>query len=153
LRDPLDTYSISDLAYSLVSAGRLEEAVAVSRKLLQLNPSYAGSGFNLGLALLLMGRYPEALVAAQSESDEGYRLCILPIAYWAVGRRADSDETLLQLKQWAAVDAYNIAEAHAWRGEADAAFEWLDRAYRQHDGGMSEMKIDPMRDTRRCWSR
>ena len=25
---------------------------------------------------------------------------------------------------------------YAWRGEHDAAFAWLERAYRQHDGGM-----------------
>jgi TolB-like protein/Flp pilus assembly protein TadD len=145
LRDPLDESSLADLAYALVSARRPEESAAVIRKLLQLNPSYASSGFNLALALLLIGRYPEALVAAQSEPDEGYRLCILPITYWAVGRRAESDQTLLQLKEKSAtVDAYNIAEVHAWRGEADAAFEWLDRAYRQHDGGMSEVRIDPL---------
>jgi serine/threonine protein kinase/Flp pilus assembly protein TadD len=145
LRDPLDTYSLSNLAYWLLYAGRLEESAAAYRKLIQLNPSYGSSGLNFGLALLLLGRYPEALAAMQNEPDEGYRLGALPIAYWAMGRRAESEETLRQLKQkYAAVDAYNIAAVHAWRGEADAAFEWLDRAYRQHDAGMSELRIDPL---------
>jgi serine/threonine protein kinase/Flp pilus assembly protein TadD len=145
LRDPLDTHSLSTLAYWLLSAGRLEESAAAYRKLLQLNPSYAGSAYNFALSLFLMGRYPEALAAAQSEPAEAYRLDFLPIAYWAMGRQAESDESLRQLKQKdAAVAAYNIAEVHAWRGEADAAFEWLDRAYRQRDGGMSEMKTDPL---------
>ena len=31
---------------------------------------------------------------------------------------------------------------HAYRGEIDAAFEWLDRAYRQRDGGMMWLRID-----------
>ena len=41
-----------------------------------------------------------------------------------------------------AIDAAirGIAEVHAVRGENDAAFEWLDRAYRQHDGGLAGMK-------------
>ena len=36
--------------------------------------------------------------------------------------------------------AYQIAEAHAFRGEADPAFEWLERAYEQRDGGVTEIK-------------
>ena len=31
--------------------------------------------------------------------------------------------------------AYQIAEAYAHRGEADKAFEWLERAYAQRDSG------------------
>ena len=62
-----------------------------------------------------------------------------------MGRRADSDRTLHQLKQkYAASFAQNIAEVHAYRGEADAAFQWLERAYRQRDGGMPDLKIDPL---------
>jgi tetratricopeptide (TPR) repeat protein len=144
-RDPLDTLSLDALLHALVSASRLEEAVAVGRKLLELNPSHEGAGANLGYALLLMGRYPEALAVSQDEGDEGDRLIALPMVYWAMGRRADSDATLRQLKEkYAAVDAYNVAQAYAWRGQTDAAFEWLDRAYRQRDGGMSKLKIDPL---------
>jgi len=42
--------------------------------------------------------------------------------------------------QWA---AYQIAEVYAWRGQKDQAFQWLDRAYAQHDGGLPEIKGDP----------
>jgi hypothetical protein len=38
--------------------------------------------------------------------------------------------------------AYQIAEVFAWRGEPDAAFEWLDRAYRQRDGGLANVATD-----------
>jgi len=40
--------------------------------------------------------------------------------------------------------AYQIAEIYAYRGESDRAFEWLGRAYLQHDSGMRELKIDPL---------
>jgi TIR domain len=56
--------------------------------------------------------------------------------------------------------AYRIVELHAYRGEIDSAFQWLDRAYRQHDGGMIEVRVDPLlqnlhRDQRTnpSWSR
>jgi serine/threonine-protein kinase len=39
-------------------------------------------------------------------------------------------------------EAYQIAEIYAWRGEKDQAFTWLDRAYAQHDGGLTAVKVD-----------
>ena len=46
----------------------------------------------------------------------------------------------------AADGAYRDAEALAWRGEKDKAFEWLERAYQQRDGGLSEIKVDLLLD-------
>jgi hypothetical protein len=37
-----------------------------------------------------------------------------------------------------------IAEVYAYRGEADRAFEWLERAHAQRDGGLAETKGDPL---------
>jgi serine/threonine-protein kinase len=31
---------------------------------------------------------------------------------------------------------------HAWRGERDEAFEWLERAFEQRAGGISEIGAD-----------
>jgi hypothetical protein len=38
--------------------------------------------------------------------------------------------------------AYQIAAVHAFRDEADLAFEWLERAYNQRDGGLPDIKGD-----------
>ena len=38
---------------------------------------------------------------------------------------------------------YQIAEIYSYRDESDKAFEWLDRAYNQRDGGLSSIKGDP----------
>jgi serine/threonine-protein kinase len=40
--------------------------------------------------------------------------------------------------------AYQIAEVYAWRGERDKAFEWLERAYAQGDGGFTFLRVDPL---------
>ena len=62
-----------------------------------------------------------------------------------MGRKAESDAALRELTQkFAGEWAYQIAEVHAFRGEIDEAFAWLDRAYAQRDGGFSEMKGDPL---------
>ena len=33
---------------------------------------------------------------------------------------------------------------HAYRGEKDKAFEWLERARQQHDGGLPGLRKDPL---------
>jgi hypothetical protein len=38
--------------------------------------------------------------------------------------------------------AFQIAQVHAVRGEADAAFAWLDRARVQHDEGLAFVQFD-----------
>jgi len=144
-RDPLDTRSLISLLVDLALAGRNEESLAVARQVLLINPSGAGAHTNLTISLLLLGRPEEALAEAQKEADENSRLSNLPFAYWALGRKAESDAALKELETKYALDAaYNIAEAHAYRGEIDSAFNWLDRAYRQHDSSMITLRVDPL---------
>ena len=38
--------------------------------------------------------------------------------------------------------AYQVAEAYAFRGEVDAAFEWLERAHAQRDPGVTHSSSD-----------
>jgi hypothetical protein len=65
------------------------------------------------------------------------------MAEHSLGDPAASQAALDELiRQRAATAAYQIAEAYAWRGERDAAFAWLERAYRQHDGGMTYLPHD-----------
>jgi hypothetical protein len=56
-----------------------------------------------------------------------------------------SQQTLDELiAKYAETDAMDIAVTYAWRGEKDKAFEWLERAYAQHDLHFIEIKFDPL---------
>jgi hypothetical protein len=89
-------------------------------------------------------RHRGALAAAEKESDDASKLQVLACVYWAMGRRVESDSALGALEQgFANRNQYLIAAAHACRGEADAAFAWLDRAYRQRKGTLQFIKVDP----------
>jgi adenylate cyclase len=143
LRDPLSTETHWSLGMDLLHAGRAEEAEAELRKLLELHPLAARTHYGLGLTLIARGRHAEALEAMEREPDDGWRKCGLPLAYWALGRRAEADAALETVKaQYAQAGAYQIAEIYAYRGDANLAFEWLDRAYRQRDPGMSWVTTD-----------
>ena len=39
---------------------------------------------------------------------------------------------------------YEIALVYAWRGDRDRAFEWLERAYLQHDIALRNVKVEPL---------
>jgi hypothetical protein len=61
--------------------------------------------------------------------DNEQRLTTLAIAFHVAGRKEESDEMLaLLLERYADKALLDIAMAYGWRGETDAAFEWLDRA-------------------------
>jgi serine/threonine-protein kinase len=64
---------------------------------------------------------------------------------YSLGHQDKSQQALDQLIATSAqYGAYQIAEVYAWRGQKDQAFQWLERAYAQHDGGLTEVKIDPV---------
>jgi len=80
---------------------------------------------------------------SREERDPAFRLWALAIAHHRAGHLAESDEALRELTETYAADcAFQIAQVHAVRGEVDAAFEWLERAYAQRDGGVVEAKAD-----------
>jgi TolB-like protein/predicted Ser/Thr protein kinase len=144
-RDPLDPRTLAYFAESLCAANRVQECLQAHLRLLQLHPEFGGVNSRLGTAQLQAGRLAQALESMQKEPEESIRLAGLAIVYFALGRRADSDVALQSLERdFAATDAFAIAEAHAYRGEIDAAFDWLERAYRQRDVGISSVLADPL---------
>jgi hypothetical protein len=87
---------------------------------------------------------PEAaLEAIESESSKPWRLIGLSMVYHALGRPADSNAALTSLMEtWGSDAAYNIAYVLAFRGDADRAFEWLDKAVEYNDPGLSEIAVE-----------
>jgi len=144
-RNPLDSYVLDSAGYALCAAARLQECLQSRLKLLELHPEFDGINSAVGMARLYLGQFAESLDAMQREPDESYRLAGLAMVYAATGKRAESDAALRSLAgKFAPTDAYAIAQVHAYRGQIDGAFEWLDRAYRQHDAEMPFVKADPM---------
>jgi hypothetical protein len=74
-----------------------------------------------------------------------WRLIGLPMAWYALGKKAESDATLAEMIRTQEKGSdYNIANLLAYRGEADRAFEWLDKVVAYHDGGLAEIVVEPL---------
>jgi TolB-like protein len=145
-RDPVNVTTLFNLGYHQRMAGRLDAAIASFRTVLSLSPSNGGAHCQLGVALL-KGDAKGALAEIAQETSEIYKMIGLPMAYQALGRKADSDAALAALIAKYEKDApYNIASVYAFRGEADQAFKWLDKAVEYGDGGLGEIVTDNLFD-------
>jgi tetratricopeptide (TPR) repeat protein len=143
--DPLNPRARSYLAFNLAVAGQLAEARAEYPRVVELNPAAPWAHAGLGLAFLIEGKFEEAAVTAQDDAAEWARLLIVATARWSQKRIPESDAALAQLTEaFADTAAFQIAEVHAYRGDKDRAFEWLERARRQRDGGLAGMRRDPL---------
>ncbi len=143
--DPLNAASRESLAQVCWAMGRQEEAEANFKKALELNPGLPGVHESLGLVYLVQGRVQDALVEIEREPMAALRLRGQAVAYYALGRKKESDTALSEfIAKYQTSAAFQIADVHAFRREPDKAFEWLERAYVQHDGGVASTKWDPL---------
>lgn len=65
------------------------------------------------------------------------------VALFRLGDRAGADAALARLKAFD-TDWYQVGQVFAQRGKADAAFAELHTAFVVADGGLSDLKSDPM---------
>ena len=143
--DPLRVANHINLGINLNYVGRWQEAEEAHRKTLELNPQYPTAHYFLGRIYLAQSKEEEALPQMQKEPDPVWRGIGLALAYHAAGKKKEADAALADyIEKYQNDAAFQIAEIYAFRGETDKAFEWLERAYKQRDGGLSEMKGDPL---------
>ena len=93
---------------------------------------------------VLDGRAEGARAGFTQMLDEATRAWGIAVSEHSLGHAAESERALQELIVHHAQDnAYQIATAYAWRGEQDKAMEWLDRAYRQRESGLGDVKVSP----------
>ena len=139
-RDPVNVAGQQNLAGFQRYAGRYDDSIASYRTVLSLAPDRRAARTGLAASLLSKGDAREALAEIEQEKAEQWQMIMLPLAYHALGRKSDSDAALAALiAKWEKEAAYNIAYVYAFRGEADKTFEWLDKAVKYKDAGISSI--------------
>jgi TolB-like protein/DNA-binding winged helix-turn-helix (wHTH) protein/Flp pilus assembly protein TadD len=143
--DPLRANSRLGLGYLLYMAGRYDEAQVQLQKALDLNPRAAFAHADLGKILIAEGKPQQALAEIEKEPSDWEKLTDQALVYHALGREEDSNAALTELIAKHDTDsAYQIAQVYAFRGDDDKSFVWLERAYKQRDAGLPDIKIDPL---------
>jgi TolB-like protein len=148
--DPLSAAAQFTLGRVLFYAGKLDQADAAGRKMADLQPSASSSHRWQVLAAVQRGDGETALREAQSEPDENIRPFEVALAQHVRGDSKASDAALAVLIANSRDSlAYQVAQIYAMRHETDKAFEWLQIAFDNHDGGMPSLLVDPLlRDLR-----
>ena len=132
--DPLNVIIQVNLASDLFALRRLDEAEAVVRRALEVQPNAAQVHAQLSRIYLEKKQAEAAVAEAKLESASMYRLMALAEAETARGDSAAADQALQDLiREHAEDNPWRVAVVYAFRGDADNAFEWLERAYAARD--------------------
>ena len=89
--------------------------------------------------------FRQIVIAEHVCAHEAMRLFGLIFVQQAIGHPTESDAALRALiENYGADAALQVAQALAYRGQSDAAFEGLERAYKQRDAGLWMTKVAPL---------
>ncbi len=149
--DPLSLMIRRDFGADHIFMRQYDEAIAICRKLADENPKFHKAHFCLSDAYLGKRMYSKFLeeykVASQLSGDpndseysaameQGFRS-----AGWKGALRKGIEFSLTQRKTGDS-SAYSIGAMYAELGDKERAFEWLNTAFREHDGELIGLKTD-----------
>ena len=123
-------------AWNYLYAGRPETAEAQARRTLESFPDALQPHYVLGWAAWCQGRPEEAVAAFEKAlglSRDALSLSFLGHVHARLGRRDEATrllQELVQLSSQGKASPIALVVLHAGLGDADAALEWLETAYR-----------------------
>ncbi len=143
-QDPLNSSTYAQLGHIYRSLLRPADAARAYRKALELSPQRVSTHSVLSMVLVDEGRDAEAIAEAELETADWALLTARAYVNFKAGRLNEADAALRELEANHAVDsAFQIAAIHAARGEADAAFYWMDQGFELRDAGFPQVKCEP----------
>ncbi len=141
--DPLNAVVLTELGSAYAEAGQLDQAVQTFERILKLYPDHDITYGRISIVRSLQGRAEEALQLAEKENYKPTRVLANALAFHALGREQEASQAARYLvetqNEWL---AYQIAFVFAFQGQPDKAFEWLETAYEQRDGGITHILGD-----------
>jgi tetratricopeptide (TPR) repeat protein len=158
--DPLSLIIDAGVGLHLYLARRHDEAIERYRKTIEMDPNFFVAHGRLGAAYEQKGMFEEAIGEFQKaitlSGGSADIVAELDRAYALVGRRGEAQKVLDDLTQRSKreyIPPHSIALLYAGLGEQDLAFAWLEKAYVERSGSLTQLKVDPELDSLRSDSR
>jgi len=154
--DPLSLIINASLASGLGYAHQYDEAIEQLRRTLDLDPNYAYGHYTLARMYMEKSMFSEAVQESQkalslSAGDPPYVRRVAQ-TFAAAGRKAEALKLLGDLEELSKgkyVRASDFAMICGSLGRTDQAFQWLDKAYQEHEIQLVSLKtaqdFDPLR--------
>jgi len=149
--DPLNDIHYLNLGIAYLLLYRLDEAYTAIEKYEYFHPEAVAMHAMKSHVLLAMGKNKEALIEAQKEVNDYWKLSTLGFATYANGDFDRADEILDEL-----IEVYgsnlpgHIASLYAFRNDLDNAFKWLEISYNNHTSGL--IHVINFQTLRNLWS-
>jgi len=137
--DPLSVIISRDVGELLLFAGHDDEAIAQSRKTLEMDPNFSHAKWTLAWAYHHKGAEQEFLEELEKVSPRG-------LYYALVGRPSEARRAVRKIEQDAAKRyglASFVAVVYASLGDKDRAFLWLERCFQERDGTLILLRVEP----------
>jgi serine/threonine-protein kinase len=150
--DPLSLVINTDLGQDFFYARRYDEAIVHLRKTIEMDPRFYFAHWVLGTALQLKGQLSDAVAEygkAVELNDDPSVLALLGQAYARAGQRDEAQKILLRLSEEAKsryVQAYSFVVMYLALGDKERAIDEMERAYRERDANVAQIRTDPMLD-------
>jgi TolB-like protein/DNA-binding winged helix-turn-helix (wHTH) protein/Flp pilus assembly protein TadD len=158
--DPVSPIINLHLGWHYLYTRQYDRALDQLAKTLELDPSYALAHWYRGLAYEQKKMYPEALRELGKAKD------LLPgnlavrsdigHVYAVSGDKVAAERLIAGLKEESVrryVNQYELALIYVGLNQNDQAFEWLDKAFREHSDQLIYLNVDPRLDSIRSDSR
>lgn len=141
--DPLNPDSHQNGAYIRYLTGDLVGAERGFRRSIEISPTFANNHRMLGEIYLQRHQLQAALKEMEAEPNDDVGRALV---YFALGRKKDADQALARAERDVArYGEVNVALIHAYRGERDQAFDWLNRAVTARDINLGHrLRYDPI---------
>jgi TolB-like protein/DNA-binding winged helix-turn-helix (wHTH) protein/Tfp pilus assembly protein PilF len=142
--DPLSVIISRDVGELLLFAGHDDEAIAQSRKTLEMDPYFSGANWVLAWAHHHQGKekaFCEDLQKALSGDDPAAGLY-----YACTGNTQEARRAVAKLQEDATKrfgSSRFVAEIDAQLGDPDGAFAWLEKTFEEREGALIMMRVDP----------
>jgi serine/threonine-protein kinase len=149
--DPLTGATYRTLARILAYAQRYDDALTALRRARSLPPANAMID-RIDLAFVQMSQGDAAAAHATcGAARDPYDLACLAWADHVLGRQQEAESALAKMRDMLGNNAaYLYATIYAQWGRPKDALDWLATAYRQHDAGLLDMKVDPRLESLRA---
>jgi serine/threonine-protein kinase len=132
------------LARILIAGDRYTEAEVALRKAIELQPAAARLYSYLTVLDVVRGNAAAALQDARLEPKGFWQDYALALAQQVQSDHSAADAALQKLIDENAVGGpFQIAAVYGLRKEPDKMFEWLERAYAEHDPGLTQLLATP----------
>ena len=153
--DPFSLIINCDLGFMYYFARDYEKAIETLQKTLEMDPNFISAHSFMGRVYLQKSMYEEALAEFQKEREpsRGWFQNVdssIGITYVKMGKKKEAKKILdemIERTQSGYVSPFHIALLKFAFGENDQGFEWLDKAYEEHDQSLFYLNIEPLFDS------